>query len=624
MLALIFGTACLIVGGTTPLALALVSVLALLFAYLAMKDGRILVSLPKHALILIGIFFLACVLSIFHSYDIHQSIIVSLWLVLALILGFEMLPLIREENGLLRFSRAIIALGFFASLAGFCLYFLFDDYGDLQMIGTFFSHNAFAGFLLLPLSFAISALFASSARRRLLSNGIAMTVILSAFMLSLSRGGWTAFALAWIFILIFAFAKKELRIHKKQIAYGILTILTALVLAFAVHSAKMSLGPAAGAAIPSSEAIAGDNALSSRVQYVKYGFDIARDNPLSGVGFGAYSAAEPAYRASPIFQTVDPHNLYVRIFAETGIVGGLSFLSLVICLAWLIIRTLSRKNIYEMPFAELGLLAGVIAMLLHNFMDVDWHFPAVMLVSIISFFVLYAVFGEDKKEMRKSNIIRSIFLAILVGVSIVSMYLFLGNNSGMDGPYLESKGKTDEAQAAFDKGLSFDRWNPDVLSSYANFLSDQAGNAKDPAQKQNFLLESRAIIDRALAITPKSSDLYDLRASDDKGLDDAVSADADLNKAISSNPSLDLAAYLMLSRNYLDEKRYDEALAVADRGLAYYPPGAFDNPFWSSPEKPQLRQYAVFLMINKSQALLDLGRKDEAKQTLEDLKQYSN
>jgi O-antigen ligase len=69
-------------------------------------------------------------------------------------------------------------------------------------------------------------------------------------------------------------------------------------------------------------------AVNSRIEYMKTSIHITKSNLVSGVGFGAYKEAEIKYRDNVIYETNDPHNLYLRILSEVGVLGGFSFLFL--------------------------------------------------------------------------------------------------------------------------------------------------------------------------------------------------------------------------------------------------------------------------------------------------------
>ncbi len=78
--------------------------------------------------------------------------------------------------------------------------------------------------------------------------------------------------------------------------------------------------------------------------------DVFREWPVFGAGAGAYNAAFRTLGLAPATQGIDiphPHNVYVQLLCETGIVGLLFFLLLTAVLLGIAIRTIkpeSRKN----------------------------------------------------------------------------------------------------------------------------------------------------------------------------------------------------------------------------------------------------------------------------------------
>ena len=85
-------------------------------------------------------------------------------------------------------------------------------------------------------------------------------------------------------------------------------------------------------------------ATSLRLEYMKVALDIFEHNPTYGVGYGVYRQAERKYRNSVISETNDPHNLYLRIFAEVGAFGGLTFFLLISSLVFYLLTYLFKNK----------------------------------------------------------------------------------------------------------------------------------------------------------------------------------------------------------------------------------------------------------------------------------------
>ncbi|MCX6751888.1 MAG: O-antigen ligase family protein [Candidatus Nomurabacteria bacterium] len=635
LLGLALVAAVFFIGGISLMSLALVAPMVLLIVYLRHNSEAGMMKLPKVVLFFVSIFILFSAVSIFKSYDIHQSVIVFLWLIISVIVGLEAGAMAKEEKGLAKFSNIVIISSIIAVASGLYLYFTFDDYSNLRFISTFFQPNPFAGFLLLPLSLLLPLFVYTENKKKKILLGVLSVLTLSAFILTVSRGAMVIFAFVWVFILIFSLVKNEFKLRIPQMLNITLIIALSLVLSVAVYKVKMSYAPAPFAnnttatttsnntGIFSGGATKGE-AVSSRLQYMKTGLLVTKDNMLNGVGIGAYREAEIKYRDNVIYQTNDPHNLYLRMFSETGVVGGISFFVLVAMLGVFILFKLWKTKFSDFSAVELGLVVGTLAIILHNFMDSDWYFPANMFLSIITFFVLYSVLSKNDSNFsaKKIAITRIVFMIIGFIVVLVSILIFLGNNSGMDGPYLVRKNKNDEAVTAFRKGLSFDKYNPEVLQGYSALLLSQSKSITDANLKKESLNDALSFASKALLIKPHDADLFGLRADIYNDLGNKDLYEADLKKAIENNKTLGLSSYMSLSQKYSDEKKYLDVISVVDDVMKYYPVGVFQDSFWASPDKGMLKFEIFLLSSQKINALEKLGRKDEAKAVQDLIKLY--
>jgi O-antigen ligase len=75
-----------------------------------------------------------------------------------------------------------------------------------------------------------------------------------------------------------------------------------------------------------------DQSLTDRAAVQKVGLAMAIDHPILGVGAGGFLLAEPEYRrqtASTLSQVLAPHDVYLEMVVEGGIIGLFGFLAMV-------------------------------------------------------------------------------------------------------------------------------------------------------------------------------------------------------------------------------------------------------------------------------------------------------
>ncbi len=99
--------------------------------------------------------------------------------------------------------------------------------------------------------------------------------------------------------------------------------------------------------------------LSDRLSYWREAINVISHHPLAGVGLGNY----------PFFKSISPHNSYLQIWAEIGILGLVSFIGL--SCRTLITREETQNN---------ALWIGTLAFLIHNLVDFTFFQPQIFLL----------------------------------------------------------------------------------------------------------------------------------------------------------------------------------------------------------------------------------------------------
>ena len=188
--------------------------------------------------------------------------------------------------------------------------------------------NDLAALCLLPLALAAGMLFTE--RQRWIRYCAAAGAIALPFVILLteSRGA---------FIALVVFAIVIVRGQKKRRGAILLTTLVVgvAVFLFAPASLWKRLGTISDVTNEQSAAkVDDDMSARQRLELWKVARTIAMENPVTGVGLGAYKDAHYIYAQRPIFDPLamgrrDPHSTYLSLLAETGVVGFVLFFTLV-------------------------------------------------------------------------------------------------------------------------------------------------------------------------------------------------------------------------------------------------------------------------------------------------------
>lgn len=212
--------------------------------------------------------------------------------------------------------------------------------------------NDMAAFAIIYASFALAAssLYRTKwIRLSLLAAALGFGALI---LLSQSRGAIVGVGLAGL--LMFVHSRQRVRIMVGALAIAVVGAIVAPKSLWQRLSGLAKISAASGMA-----GVDQERSAEQRFQIAKVAVTIAKDNPVLGVGIGAYPEAHAVYATRLIGELPlaggkrDAHNTWLRLAAETGMVGLLLFLGLLGSVGRTIRRVLKQPN--AAPEAQDGL-----------------------------------------------------------------------------------------------------------------------------------------------------------------------------------------------------------------------------------------------------------------------------
>ncbi len=283
--------------------------------------------------------------------------------------------------------------------------------------GTYICPNHLAGFLgmVLPLGLTLVFQGREGAVMRLLV-GYACLVMLAGIAVSLSRGGWLATGVAFVFWLGFTVRRR---------AYWLPAVLVvALVGAgghvFLTHSIQAQKRLNVG------QAAAGREITDVRQRLYHSAARMWKDHFWLGVGPGHFDHCFPTYR--PVEVQARPgrvHNDYLNLLVDWGAVGGaivLVSLGLVGAGLWRTWRYVGRQG-DDLGAREsnragfvLGATTSLVALGVHSFTDFNLHVPANALVAVtlVALLASQLRYTSNRYWVRLGWLSKVLFTALLM------------------------------------------------------------------------------------------------------------------------------------------------------------------------------------------------------------------
>lgn len=186
------------------------------------------------------------------------------------------------------------------------------DFQGIKLIrpyGTFAHPNLLSAFMLVACATALTLLITSTNFRTKLWASLALLINTFGLVLTFSRAG----ILGWVLCLIIFFVALYIKNKKvdKNISRSFGVALITLLISFSI------LSPYLKARAPSN-----DNATVSRKTYDKIGLDLIKQKPFAGWGIGNTLPEVIKKNIFPnAWQIQPPHNFFILVACETGLVG---------------------------------------------------------------------------------------------------------------------------------------------------------------------------------------------------------------------------------------------------------------------------------------------------------------
>lgn len=523
-------------GGRQPVALLITSTSLLLAGFLLWRS-RPWQRLPWLLTAAGGGVVAWSLLSLIWSINRYQTVWFSLYLALAALV-FIVTWQLRLDTRL----RQLWKQGYVTAAAAFSLYggwlYLTESYERLT--SSFYWANPFAAWLLPALLIGWQLYRRSPSWWWL----IAMAINLAAFALTDSRSAMLVAGLTA--------AAAVVRVSPSRREWTklllVLGLAAGLVVGLNTWRSQLQRQPVAVPGTRFSEALEGESQSGSdRLNFLRAGWSIWQQQPITGTGAGTFAAAHPAHQVRVTSAASHPHNFWAQVAAELGLIGVGLWLLLVA--VWL--RYSTRQ--------DLAAWLATAALLVHFALDIDARYPALWLL-------LAALAGWSSGPRQRAPG-RAWWLAILPLPLLVSVQLYSSEQQALRGQDHQDHSRYEEAAAAFAAARGGYIYDPDLLTKeginhYALGLEQRSASE---------LLEAGRLAQLAQAQDPRDSQHSFLLARIAQAQGDLVQAERHYQAAIAADRLNHPEYYLDFAQLRLRQQQPQAALVLLDEVIGLYP-----------------------------------------------------
>ncbi|MBI2616851.1 O-antigen ligase family protein [Candidatus Gottesmanbacteria bacterium] len=207
-----------------------------------------------------------------------------------------------------------------------------------------------------------------------------------------------------------------------------------------------------------------------RIEYINHGFAGFQKSPIVGTGLETFRYVSLMFQTEKDHWSWYLHNHILELFIETGILGGVLFLSLILILLFQVNRSVQHSLDQFGVLLPHALFISLMASGIHSFLDYDWHFLSLFLLFWASAGILIGNKNTLKIWHSRLSVIS---LCILFGLTVALFILPKSKNVIEKSADLLEEKKEDEALQLLLSAYTFDRANGDISVKIADIYSEK-------------------------------------------------------------------------------------------------------------------------------------------------------
>jgi O-antigen ligase len=429
-------------------------------------------------------------------------------------IGFILLYLVRsfnfaeitplEKKALSAWSYLFPVL--FISLISYSLVLYFDSPLD-RFAGFFLGDESFSSYpnvMATTLIFAIPYFLLKIFNFDFQSQRFLKVVNLTSFILSslalwltASRGVILSMLLVAGLYFVFKIVVSQNRLFVlKNTFITFLVVVSTLGLSFAFNAAKSySLDLVARADIIglNSQDVSAIASANERLDFFKHSFKIGLENPLLGAGPGSFQYFNPKYQTISLANSEHPHNIFLKLFSESGIIALAFFVTGLILLKFSSAKQILQDSTKNTFLVQIYVLSSF---LVSSLLDYNLGF---ILVLVLVATTTGIAFSKYKKLPFLYTVFKSTKIKLFFMLSLILFGLFNLNQAYI---YFNLNSSSGNLTKVFNAPIGFKddyllqatnlNQNNGLNNTYPKFiqtLSYKAFASKEPSQKFDYLIQ---------------------------------------------------------------------------------------------------------------------------------------
>jgi O-antigen ligase len=306
------------------------------------------------------------------------------------------------------------------------------DQNIVSLTGKNGNKNVMAASLLIKFPFLLFVILHNKLIGKILGLGILFLGIMALFILN-TRSTYVGLGLLFVLYItaiVLLNKKQDAKTIGTQLAYFMLPLVFAFFAANGMLSKAVDMQGFQGGYGTITKR-AGDinvaNEQNSRIKLWKAAIDYSSKNPLLGAGYGNWKLASIPYEkeyTNDLFVPYHCHNDYIEMFADLGVIGGISFAALFVLLGYTVLQFWRKSKDKDHKLITAIALMAIAC----YFIDAFFNFPAER-TSMQTMFALSAallflpIYFTDSNNTKQKDFKGSLLLLIPLLLIIGAIYV---------------------------------------------------------------------------------------------------------------------------------------------------------------------------------------------------------
>ncbi|OQA91297.1 MAG: O-Antigen ligase [Elusimicrobia bacterium ADurb.Bin231] len=445
------------------------------------------------------------------TFDIYQTQF-ELYKLLSYALAFFIIIFcINTKKRINRFIFIIFVTGFAISIFGIIQKYGYN--GKLYWIwplrrgepfGPFVNRDHFGGYINLIIPLGLGYLLTNIEKSKKILVGYITVIMITALVISLSRGAVLSFLGALIFFTFLVLMFTEVRKGKIIIPITAIIIVTIIFLfwldwGLVIARLKTIIDSESGIMRP-------------RLPIWIDSLKIIKDFPLLGIGYGNFQNVFPLYQKSHLNKFWrHTHNDYLQSVTEMGAISVILVLAFYCMLVWYVIKLLRESEDNWKIGLSMGAITSCLTILLHSFVDFNLRTTSnAFLFAVITGLTISILTVDDEKKDLFSLIcgnkqwmfykIKILFTILIVFYISFSVKVFVS-----DRYYQSALGKKeiDAKISGIEMAVKWNKKNPVYKHQLALLYQQKASEPGiKPYDKYKLLFSAKKEIETAIELSP--------------------------------------------------------------------------------------------------------------------------